>query len=160
MSSQSKQEIERWYDQPDPWGYLTNTDDAIRKGLILGALAEYPRFVRALDIGCGEGFITKDLPANHIVGIEISDQAAERLPSNIVRLDEPEGQYDLIICTGMLYKHYDYEKFVFWLENHSSGVVLTCNIKEWECIQPALPEVFNQEFPYREYTQILRVYEV
>lgn len=160
MSSQSKQSIEQWYEQNDPWGYEQHPDDQIRKGLILGVLAEYPKFVRALDIGCGQGFITESLPARHIEGIEISDKAAERLSSNVNRVAKPDGQYDLVVCTGMLYNHYDYRQFISWIETCSSGIVLTCNIKDWERAQPALTQLFSQEFPYREFTQVLRVFKV
>lgn len=157
---QSKQDMEDWWSKPDAWGYKTNIDDQDRKQAILDALTPFTPFKRALDIGAGEGFITKDLPAQEIEAIEISDTAAERLPSNIKRVKEPTGEYDLIICTGMLYEQYDYEKFIDWMKKHANGIILTCNIKDWE-INPLSSEalVHKYEFPYRTYTQILKVYK-
>ena len=87
---QSKDEIEKEYQTPDPWGFQTHPDDAARKQIILNALtlgANKPmRFKRALDIGAGEGWITKDLPADEIFGFEISDTAASRFPANVKRV--------------------------------------------------------------------------
>jgi hypothetical protein len=56
---QNQNELEKWYQKNDPWDYTGNKDDAYRKERILSNLKTYNR---GLDIGCGEGFITKDLP--------------------------------------------------------------------------------------------------
>jgi hypothetical protein len=96
---QSKEELENWYLREDPWNYKTTEDDYFRKEKILSLLKKYDK---ALDIGCGEGFITKDLPANEIFGIELSDNASLRLPSNITRLIQPVDTYDLVMTTGTL----------------------------------------------------------
>ncbi len=150
-------ELEKWYSTPDPWGYESNQDDIKRKNIILSKLNKYKR---ALDIGCGEGWITKDLPAKEIYGIEEADLAAERLPKNIKRIDEPNGKYDLIIATGVLYKQYDYEKMTNWIIKHANGLVLTSNIKSWEINKlPQDKQIHEEEFKYREYTQKLRIYD-
>ena len=96
---QTKEELENWYNNPDPWLYEATPDDKKRKDLILSLLDHYDT---ALDIGCGEGFITKDIPANKIYGIELSDNASSRLPNNVNRLLKPEGKYDLVMTTGTL----------------------------------------------------------
>ena len=98
---QSKEELEEWYKTPDPWAYQITEDDAKRKEIILEMLPY--NYQRALDIGCGEGFITANLPAADIHGIEISDTAASRFPWNVKRVLEPVGVYDLVITTGTLY---------------------------------------------------------
>lgn len=159
---QTKDDLEEWYLQVDPWGYTTNQDDQQRKEMILDALSPYAPFKRALDIGCGEGFITKDLPAKAIEGIEMSDNAAGRLPKNVKRVVNPSGEYDLIICTGMLYDHYDHHTFLSWIRSHIApgGIILTCNIKDWEINDlPSEPQVHDVEFYYRTYQQKLRVYK-
>lgn len=159
---QSKKDIEEWYSNPDPWFYQTTPDDQLRKEIILEVLSPFGQFDKALDIGAGEGFITKDLPAKEIYAIEISDNAAARLPKNIKRLTKPNGSYDLIICTGMLYGHYDYQLFHKWIIRHiaDGGIVLTSNIKEWEMNNlPIEKQIHEQEFKYREFTQKLRVYK-
>lgn len=159
IGDQDKLELENWYKYSDPWGYETNPDDLKRKAAILQAIPK-GKYRRALDIGCGEGWITKDLPAAEIHGIELSDNAAARLPSNVKRVSEPQGEYDLIICTGMLYKHYDYKQFTDWIKRAAKCIVITCNIKDWETNDlPAAKQVMQSEFPYREFTQKLRVYK-
>lgn len=155
---QRKEDIERWYDKPDPWGYETHPDDLIRKRRILKAL-EGRTYNRALDIGAGEGWITKDLPAKVIHGLELSEQARARMPSPVAPVTEPHGKYDLIVLTGVLYDHYDRDTFVQWVRDHRAkrAVVLTCHIKAWEVPLPYESQ-YEESFQYREYTQILRRY--
>lgn len=158
--AQSKQDLEDWYSKKDPWGYNDNSDDKVRKQVILDAISPYAPFKRALDIGAGEGFITKDLPAKEIEAIEVSDSASERLPSHIKRVKKPTDKYDLIILTGVLYDQYEGQKLIDWAKEHCDGIIVTCNIKDWEINPlPADAMVHTYEFPYRTYTQSLKVYK-
>ena len=93
--------------------------------------------------------------------IDFVDNAAKRLPEGVLRVTEPTGEYDLIVATGIFYQHYDFRKFLDIIKKHAKGTVLLSNIKAWE-----VPEVAElgtpihvEEYPYREYTQILRIYE-
>lgn len=151
----TKEQLEKWHETPDAWGYKTNADDEKRKQIILEHLKPAKR---ALDIGAGEGWITKDLPAENIEAIELSDNAASRFPENIKRITEPEGDYDLITACGVMYTEYDNDLFHKWILDHASGQVLTCNIKGLEINH--LPDpIFEMEFPYREYIEVLRIYD-
>jgi hypothetical protein len=152
---QRKEELDNFYSNEDPWGYITNPDDSKRKEIILSLLDKYDR---ALDIGCGEGFITKDLPAKEIYGYDVSDVAMKRLPSNVKPLKVIEGKFDLIIATGVLYKQYDYKWILNKIKECACGTVITCNIKDWE-INDLENQVSEMEFPYREFTQKLRIYD-
>lgn len=156
-----RSEIEKFYDTPDPWGYQDNPSDLLRKTKILEALKPYkPLYEKSLDIGCGEGWITKDLPAAKKYGIELSDNASQRFPTDVIRIHEPNGKYDLIIATGVMYEHYDHKQFIDWIKKHASGIVLLCNIKEWEVGTDVLGSpVYSEEFPYREFTETLKVYD-
>lgn len=154
---QSKDELERWYSQADPWKYETTNDDAKRKQIILSKLSG--KYKRALDIGAGEGFITKDLPATTIEAIEISDLAASRFPENVKRVHGPKGTYDLIIATGVFYDQYNWKQMHQWILDHASGTIVTSNIKSWEHPLPLTP-VSETEFLYREYVQHLCVYYI
>ena len=150
---QSKEELEKWHAKSDPWGYESNADDAKRKELILSLLGKYER---AIDIGAGDGWITKDLPSDTIHAIEISDNAASRFPDNVTRVNEPQGKYDLVITTGTLYMQYDRERILGWIRECSTGNVLIAGIKEW---LPELPKPDKYlEFKYREYTQSIYFY--
>jgi 16S rRNA A1518/A1519 N6-dimethyltransferase RsmA/KsgA/DIM1 with predicted DNA glycosylase/AP lyase activity len=154
---QTKEELENWYAIPDPWMYLQTEDDIKRKSIILDLLNKYKR---ALDIGCGEGFITTDLPAIDIHGIEISDNAAHRLPWNVKRVHQPEGVYDLVMTTGTLYQHYDHAQIAEWIRRAAYRHVLIAGIKDWLVPYNFGTPIASKEFKYREYTQSVILYEV
>lgn len=154
---QTKEELEDWYKTSDPWSYEITHDDKVRKEFILSLLDNYDN---ALDIGCGEGFITKDIPSKNIYGLDISDNATLRLPDNVKRVLIPEKKYDLVMSTGTLYQQYDYQLITNWIKNHSNRHILVGGIKEW-IIWSDFGKIINEvEFKYRQYTQILRLYEV
>lgn len=155
---QTKDELEEWYSQPDPWEYETNPDDSIRKEYVLAALEPH-WYQRALDVGCGEGWITKDLPARVIHGLELSDTARERIPEPVIAIETPTYKYDLIILTGVLYEQYDYRSMMKMVKDYSrrGTTVLTCHIKDWEQELPFKAE-YVEEFPYRGYIEVLRRY--
>jgi hypothetical protein len=154
---QSKEELENWYLKEDPWKYKTTEDDYIRKEKIISLLKNYNK---ALDIGCGEGFITKDLPAKEIFGIELSDNASLRLPPNVNRLQTPDGKYDLVITTGTLYQQYNHQQITEWIKECASYHILVGGIKDW-MIWSDFGKIINEiEFKYREYTQVIRLYEI
>lgn len=74
-------EIEQHYANPDPWGVKTSDENARRKRHIIHMLNFFgPHYSRALDIACGEAWITQDVPASTRHGYEISDNAAARFP--------------------------------------------------------------------------------
>ena len=154
-----KKEIEKWYEQQDPWLYETTEDDKLRKAKILSHCDGH--YKRALDIGAGEGFITRDLPSKVIHAYEISDNASSRLPDNVSRVTELKGKYDLIIATGVMYKHYDWWSFIDIIKNHASGKVIISSIKDWEVseIKELGEPIYTEEFPYREYIQTLKIYD-
>jgi 16S rRNA A1518/A1519 N6-dimethyltransferase RsmA/KsgA/DIM1 with predicted DNA glycosylase/AP lyase activity len=154
---QTKEELENWYAIPDPWMYLQTEDDIKRKSIILDLLNKYKR---ALDIGCGEGFITTDLPAIDIHGIEISDNAARRLPWNVKRVHQPEGVYDLVMTTGTLYQQYDHVQIAEWIRRAAYRHVLIAGIKDWLVPYNFGTPIASKEFKYREYTQSVILYEV
>lgn len=176
---QDPKEIEASYLTADPWGFQSNPDDQNRKAEILRACAVYAPesglYDRAIDLGAGEGWITKDLPSHEIHGYEISQNAKRRFPPNVLDCRVPTGKFDLILMTGVMYFHYDYERLLKIADLHSAKgtIIVTCNIAEWEV---KLREIatdnvnagcwlgFKQKqvdfFKYREYEQCLRVFEV
>lgn len=177
---QTLEDIERTYEKPDPWGFQTNPEDARRKEIILSSLKPYlpagGLFERALDIGAGEGWITKDLPAKRKYAYEVSKQAKARLPEGVDAVERPEGNYDLVIATGVLYAHYDTDNFFRLMGTHASSIILTCNIIEWQPGERAEVKGMNlhdfcyeqfggvqlstRRFKYRHYMQQLRIFRV
>lgn len=157
---QSREDLEQWYADPDPWGFQTNPADADRKQRILAALRRPgPRYKRALDVGCGEGWITQDLPAAVVHGLEWSETARARIPAPVVAVEEPTGRYDLIVVSGVLYEQYDYQSIHELVPRHAAkgATVVTCHIKDLERPLPGEAE-HVEEFPYREYVEVLRRY--
>ena len=155
---QSKDELERFYDKYDPWGYETNMDDIERKQKIINLLGD-TFYERVLDIGCGHGFVTKDIKSAVIEGIELSDNAASHLPSHIKRVFEPSGQYDLVMATGIMYQQYAHDTFYSWIINHSSRHILIAGIENWLIDYDYKSKIVDRiTFQYREFTQVVTLY--
>lgn len=160
--TQTKEELDKFYEKQDPWHYQDHPDDLQRRELICNIARAYGYYARALDLGAGEGWITQFLPAPIKHGYEISDVAAERFPNTVQR--ELHGEYDLVCATGVLYNHYEWRSIIQLIHKYASGIVLTCNIKSWEVpgLAHLMPgkQVFEAEFPYREFVQRLRVFRL
>ena len=157
---QTKRELEEWYEQDDPWDYTVTPDDIYRKRFyltVLEGLGEY--YDRALDVGAGEGFITGDLPAKQIHAIEMSDNVASRLPKNVERVFAPEGEYDLVLVTGLLYRQYDHEQIARLVLEAASKHVCVGGIQDWLLPYPFGRLIETFRFPYREYTSVFNVYK-
>lgn len=165
---QSKQEIEDSYKTPDPWGYQNSNEDNKRKDYLLGlidVIGGEADHETAIDICCGEGWITQDLPALTIHGLELSDTAASRFPANVKRVLAPEkGFYDLVLSTGCLYPHYDWEQIVHYINKASKpgSLIVTSNIEAWEYANAVCKiegrEIFSARFPYNEHYQKVRMF--
>jgi hypothetical protein len=167
---QPLKEIDDSYKTSDPWGYQKSPEDARRKAKIIEAAQSCfeeslpPR--RTLDIGAGEGWITKDLPGRELFAFECSDNAAARLPSNVKRVLDPVGageKFDLVVATGIMYGHYDIRKFLDIIQNCASNMIVTSNIASWEAQDwwagLDLMKIAEETFPYNEHLQKLRIFK-
>ena len=140
--------------------YTVTPDDIYRKRFyltVLEGLGEH--YDRALDVGAGEGFITGDLPAEQIHAIEMSDNAASRLPKNVERVFAPQGEYDLVLVTGLLYRQYDHEQIARLVSEAASKHVCVGGIQDWLLPYPFGRLIETFRFPYREYTSVFNVYK-
>lgn len=159
---QSKEEIEKSYETVDPWNYQNSEQDKNRKYLIIQICKIFGIYLTALDLGAGEAWISRDMPALRKFGFEISDNAAARFPPSVERVTEIKGKYDLILSTGTLYGHYDWKYFVSVINENASNIVVISYIDQWEH-KPAIEaikhkQIFTATFPYNEYNQRVRVY--
>ena len=168
---QSKEDLEKEYAHADPWGYKTRDEDLRRREVVSGIANAYmqnPRFT--LDIACGEGFITEALNGDVMYGYELSDAAASRWPKWLLRYshDAKISNFDLVVCTGALYGHYDWQSMVDIIKKTACNTVVTCAIKDWE-VPAAIKQipgnqVFEAEFQYnpedKRYIQKLRVFKL
>ena len=159
---QTQQELEDWYQNEDPWGYKSNEDDRRRLKQILFTLGWGPKvYSRALDVGCGEGFVTSQLPAFEIHGLDISLKAMTRLPPNVKAVTKPEGKYDLVISTGTLYKQYDHERIYQIIMQAASKYILIAGIESWLINYNFGKELYRNAIQYRqEYNQLITLYEL
>jgi len=176
---QPLKELELFYSNEDPWGYETNSDDVKRRNIILSEIPQR-NYENILDIGCGHGFITRELIGKKITGVDISVNAITQAKSyqskqnktkhidfiqaSIFDLDSHGyGVYDLIIITGVLYPQYiGQAKSMIYktLDRHlaTNGNLICCHINEWYQLRFPYLMLENYYFEYREYTQCLEVY--
>ena len=161
---QTKSQAEDWYSVPDRWNYFKSDEDRMRKEKFMELLSlGKKQYTNALDLGCGECFITKDLPSENIFGIELSDNAASRFPSNVTRLHQPrcDTSYDLVVTTGTLYPQYDHQLLYGWILEASSEYILISGIKEWLIQYHFNAHIIERiEFNYLNYTQQATLYKI
>jgi len=164
---QSKEDLEKHYYDPDPWGYKRSIEDEIRRDRILSVANMFAPYDLALDIACGEGWITQSIAAREVHGYEMSDNAAARFPQGVKRIITPTFKYDFIMATGCLYGHYDCQSFIDIINKCASRIILTCNIQAWESTKINAinaRQIVYMVFPYHtgteQHNQVLRVFKV
>ncbi len=167
-------ELEQWHSEDDPWEYESSEDDTHRKEVLLEAIND-SKYENVLDIGCGQGFITKDLPGENIVGVDISYEAINRakkhetsrikfLQGSLFDIDKIlENKFDLIIITGVLYPQYigKSNNLVYLLIDKllkEGGTLVSVHIEEWYGIRFPYLQYKNINYKYREYTHKLECY--
>ncbi|MBU0647695.1 class I SAM-dependent methyltransferase [Patescibacteria group bacterium] len=170
---QSKAELEDFFKQHDPWGYEENKDDARRKDVLLSEIPDR-EYNKVLDIGCGHGFITRDLPGKNIVGVDISDNAVKQagkyandrigfMQADVFELnDKLPDKFDLIVITGVLYPQYigNSVNLVYLIIDKllkPDGILVSVHIDEW--YQARFPYLLLKQYfyDYREYSHRLEV---
>ncbi|MBZ5588312.1 MAG: class I SAM-dependent methyltransferase [Acidobacteriia bacterium] len=172
---QSRDELEEWWKDPDPWGYESTDADHTRRALLLAAIPKR-HFLRVLDIGCGNGFVTERLPGDRVVGIDISSNAIahankRRSPKvsyechSLFALPELgwSEPFDLIVITGVLYPQYigRSERLVYAIIDDlltQGGNLVSCHIDEWYQTRFPYVTLSREYYTYREYTHVLEVY--
>jgi len=171
-------ELEKWWESdPDPWKYENDPADIKRRNILMSLIPE-KEYERVLDIGCGNGFITLELPGKSVLGIDISENAikhAKRRAGNQKRIEfrraslfdipffEKQETYDLIVITGVLYPQYIGESklLVYSIIDdilRPGGFLLCCHIAEWYSLKFPFYLVKNEFYPYKEYTHIYELY--
>jgi 2-polyprenyl-3-methyl-5-hydroxy-6-metoxy-1,4-benzoquinol methylase len=171
---QSKNELDDWYSTSDPWNYDQTKDDHLRKSRILAALPSLD-YQTTLDIGCGNGFVTNDLPGQQVFGTDISEKAIEwasqKAPAHVkylsasifdlATIDLPP--MDLVVITGVLYSQYigNSKQLIYILIDRllkPGGILVCSHIYEWYKLRFPYLTVSREYFSYREYSQVLEVY--
>ena len=175
---QPKDELEDFYTVPDPWDYEQTQDDRDRLARVVAAI---PRrtYARTLDIGCGNGFVTENLPGDELVGVDISARAVEharsrfraRWPERVARFEARSlfdlrsteiGVFDLVVVTGVLYPQYVGRGHAVVTEVlrdvlTPGGVILTVHIDEWTRYRPPFTLLSTSIDRYRGHFHRLEV---
>jgi SAM-dependent methyltransferase len=111
---------ERLYRRPDPYGLASSSYEQAKLDLVVDVLDQLGAAKgtgRVLEVGCGEGLLTARLAeyAAELVAVDISDTAVTRARTALadhgnvlverrtLPLDMPEGSFDLIVCSDVLY---------------------------------------------------------
>ena len=170
-------EIEQWYDKPDPWNYESNRSDQVRRANLLSVVPR-KRYRRILDIGSGDGFITGRLPGDEVIGVDISNRAIQLAkdkfrdqshlsfyPLSLFELPEAgwAHSFDLIVITGVLYPQYiaEGEQLAFSILDDllvPGGHLLSVHIDEWYRFRFPYLTLHREYYSYREYSHHLEVY--
>lgn len=173
-SIQSANELDAWHHSDDPWNYESTPDDRLRKSILLSELPQR-NYRNVLDIGCGQGFLTRDLPGVSVTGIDISNEAihkAKGLQSDRLSFQQAslfdfpgklDGPFDLVVITGVLYPQYVGRalNLVYHIVDNlliEGGILVSVHIDSW--YRARFPYLMLKEhfYPYREYTHRLEVY--
>jgi 2-polyprenyl-3-methyl-5-hydroxy-6-metoxy-1,4-benzoquinol methylase len=116
-SSREPRHFEQLYRaNPDPWSFTTSAYEQQKYAATLEVLGTR-RFTRALEVGCSIGVLTERLAATceQVIGVDFAPSAIaaarERCaPYPAVRIEQmqvprewPEGQFDLILFSELLY---------------------------------------------------------
>ncbi len=179
MSIQKQDELEDFYNEDDPWGYENNPSDKNRKSMLVSQLAELPKPKRVLDIGCGHGFITRDIVGDKVIGVDISEKAIEyankaskTAGKHYIAMDmfdltrkklEEDNGFDLIIITGVLYPQYieNARVSIYQIIDDllvDGGIVVSVHINDWYTSRFPYPMLKTVSYEYREYQHTLEVY--
>jgi 2-polyprenyl-3-methyl-5-hydroxy-6-metoxy-1,4-benzoquinol methylase len=167
-------DLETWHKKEDPWGYENHPDDLKRKNILISEIPK-KEYGRVLDIGCGQGFITRFLPGAEILGMDISHAAIHharkyenaRLKFHQGSLfdlsQDQEESYDLIVITGVLYPQYigNSLTLVYRIIDRilrPNGILASVHIDAWYKARFPYPLLKSITYDYREYIHWLEIY--
>lgn len=171
-------DLERFYEVEDPWGYEVHPDDQTRKSVLLDHLRRLDPPEKVIDIGCGHGFVTRDLPGGSVLGVDVSVNAIRQatrsnfdarcsyeaadlldLPPEVTRV----GPFNLVVITGVLYPQYVGKALttVYRIVDRllaPSGYLASVHIGPW--YRARFPYVLceSTQYPYREMHHVLEIY--
>ncbi len=101
-------ELESYYRQPELWEmerYEGSPDQRLRARLVAAMVPDIAQSV--LDVGCGNGFITRRLQAERVVGLDPSPEALEHFDGEKVCASAEEipfedDSFDAVVCCEVL----------------------------------------------------------
>lgn len=104
----SRPAVEAYYEQPDLWKLARYHDDHDQRmrARAVSSLVD-PLCASLLDVGCGNGFITRQLKARRVVGLDLSQAALAEFEGEYVcgsadNLPFDDASFDTVVCTELL----------------------------------------------------------
>jgi 2-polyprenyl-3-methyl-5-hydroxy-6-metoxy-1,4-benzoquinol methylase len=176
---QSISELEDWYSKEDPWDYENNLQDIKRKDILIDELPKR-KYMNVLDIGCGHGFITRELPGENLYGIDLSHKSIKQanllgkrkgkkikyIQGDLFAINDifKKKKFDLIIITGVLYPQYIGKSFTYVYHQidkmlKKDGILATVHISEWTNARFPYLLLKDMYYDYITYTHNLRIYQ-
>lgn len=183
MPVQTKKELEKFYTKEDPWGYETNEEDQNRLAAlksVLDRISTEQEINTILDIGCGHGFVTRELTGRTVIGVDLSEKAIKHAIKNNKKnthsymnkdmygltLDSlaVKDPFDMIIITGVVYPQYigKSDKSLYCILDpllKTGGVLVSVQVGEWYNSRFPYTLLHTTSYPYRHYEHILEVYK-
>lgn len=110
-------ELESYYRQGELWDlsrYETSPEQRLRARVIASFIA--PDTESVLDVGCGNGFVTRQLTAGRVLGLDPSPEALERFEGESVlgsaeALPFDDRSFEAVVCAEVL-EHLPQDVFV------------------------------------------------
>lgn len=180
MSVQLLKDLEKWYLKKDPWNYESSAEDNKRREILLSEIPQ-KLYKNVLDIGCGHGFITRKLPGEHIIGVDISKGAIKQAKNikkdnnqrinylegsifGLLKIFDQNNKFDLIVVTGVLYPQYisNSLNLIYLIIDKllaPSGILVSVHIDEW--YEASFPYflIKEQYYSYLHYSHRLNIYQ-
>ena len=106
-----------YYSQPELWELSRYEKDAAQRERIQTVISLIPAGVDSiLDVGCGNGFVTRQLPARRVVGLDFSAEALAHFEGEAVlgscdHLPFSDRSFDLVACMEVI-EHLEPEAFM------------------------------------------------
>jgi len=173
---QKLSELDEFHKKQDPWNYENNDEDLKRIDYLLKQLHS-KTYNKVLDIGCGQGFVTKQLPGTEIVGVDISEEAIKHAKSSNkdyhinylscsifdLNTNFSNNRFDLIVITGVLYPQYigNSSSLIYLIIDkllNKGGTLISVHIDSWYKCQFPYFKAKEILYPYRTYNHKLEVY--
>lgn len=123
-------------------------NEIIRRHRIVSILGER-YYVRALHISAEDGFITTAIPAWERYGYNWGEIKSDELPSNVVSVSNPKGEFDLIIATELTQYDYDNRNAMELIKKYAKHHILVGGMKSFiEKLDFGFTTLAEMEFPY------------
>jgi len=164
----SREEWERWYAKPDPWETEGSDKDRVRTEAILERL-KHARFVNYLDLGCGEGRLTKALSTlcQNTYAFDIAENALGRARSRYQNIEFQQGDLlDVIVRPEIARIPFDFisvSEVLYYFqtdEERAAAISGLARIGTLACLYyfsviVTGPTKYRRYFTYDEFTQLL-----